>query len=182
MLDRFFNWFAFITFTIFCLLMFSRFKWDQARKRDRQRKYRLEIEPRRRRLFASLALPAAALFVPILVILWLLTRNGFLVTGLAFLLLTLLVFFPLAYQPTFTICFDGTALERAGFRHWHQEKRLEITELDRSRTAAQHLGQRLGIVFLYSHSGERLLILGLDEEQVARLLALENELEDNHEN
>ncbi|MBN1305073.1 MAG: hypothetical protein JXA13_11620 [Anaerolineales bacterium] len=177
MIDRFLNWLAFITFVSFWLVVLT--WYTLSTPVSHTKRFVATIQPHKRRLFYSLTIISFCPFVPVLVIVLLFTNDLVLILGLSILFFVVMGFLTFIYQPTFTLSYDGTYIERLGFWNRADTKKIALNRLDKGRIRNQNPGKGMGIVFLYSLEGEKLLTLGLDENQLSQLFAFESKVPDS---
>ncbi len=84
---------------------------------------------------------------------------------------------PSAY-PYYTLALYKSKLNGATQWSWRW-RRIEIPfdQIDKDRTLRQPLGKLLGIIIIYSISGEKILTLGLNAQEITEIMNSANEAE-----
>lgn len=127
------------------------------------------LKPRKARFMLSWSVVYLSIALLCVLVLWLIERN---LTRYYFLpvLLLQLVLAPVAY-PYYTIGISNGKLNGAALWGWLWLRvEIGLDEIDLDKVLRQKFGRKLGVTVIHSTTGAKILALGLDGTQVAKIL------------
>jgi len=132
------------------------------------------VKPAKSRFVLAWFVFELELIIPATLILWFFTRDEVYTIAWSIIipvLLFLLGIMSVVAYPYYTIAVLDDRINGPTRWGWLW-KRIDIRfdEIDRERTLGQRLGRKLGMTVIHSRYREKILTLGLDEEQLAELV------------